>query len=389
MGYRILIYCPDQHISYRATTPEKKGVGGGIVARIRLAQNLARLGHQVTVIGHVPRKHMSQGATFLPLSHAEHQHEVDVALLMSSGDQLSLESAVDLPITARLREVLVGGTIPIKGVKDLDPDSIIAPSNFNRDALEREWGIPQHKLLTIYNGMTQIKLTRWQRKKVRDPYSLVYFSHPSKGLDAALAVLRILRAEQPRFRLHVFGGNALWGGDDRPLVEPGVINHGTRGQKEVFSYLANSNFSFHLQARQDPFGMVVTESMSQGCIPIASPVGAFPEIIHHGKNGFLVPGDHTSDSVHQRTAEIILNGIQIPEYLNYIRHAGQQIPWTWENQAKVFSAHWEWELEQKGGVEKDEGLSCSACGGSWLLAPDGYHCLKCGRYSQDGITIIP
>ena len=55
MSYRVVIYCPDRHISYQAATPDKKGVGGGIVARIRLAQHLARQGHQVAVISNVPR----------------------------------------------------------------------------------------------------------------------------------------------------------------------------------------------------------------------------------------------------------------------------------------------------------------------------------------------
>jgi len=359
------------------------------VARIRLAQHLARQGHQVAVISNVPRQHTSQGAVFLPLSQAEARREADVLLMMSSGDKLSLSQAAQLPITSCLKEVWVQGTIPIKGIAELDPDFIIAPSNFNRDVLENEWELPREKLFTIYNGLTQIRTKNKSKNQPRDPYSLVYFSHPSKGLEAALAVLRILRAGQPRFHLHVFGGNALWGGDDGELSEPGVTYHGTRGQTEVFGYLRRSNFSLHLQAREEPFGMVVTESMSQGCIPIASAVGAFPETIQHGKTGYLVPGDHNTEPVHRKAADLILKAVQAPDYSNYIRQNGQNIPWTWENQARVFSAHWDWALEKKGAIEQDNGRSCPVCGGGWLLAPDGYHCLHCGRYSQDGSNKTP
>ena len=361
------------------------------MARIRLAQHLARQGHQVAVISNVPGKHTSQGAVFLPLSQAGDRREADVLLMMSSGDKLSLQSARDLPIAARLREVWVQGTIPIAGIDEINPDYIIAPSNFNRNVLHQEWKIPEEKLCVIYNGLTKIPggRSKWIPKEQRDPYSLMYFSHPSKGLDAALAVLRILRETESRFKLHIFGGNALWGGEDGVISEPGVIYHGTKGQKEVFRSLRRCNLSLHLQAREEPFGMVVTESMSQGCIPVASAVGAFPETIQHGKTGFLIPGDHNAEHVHQQTAELILKSVLVPDYLEYIRRNGQHIPWTWENQARVFSAHWDWALEKKGVIEQDIGRSCPFCGGGWLLTPDGYHCLNCGRYSQDGNNPTP
>ena len=386
MNLSIVIYCPDRHIQYEATTPDRKGVGGGIVARIRLAQNLAELGHQVTVISNVPRSHTSRGATFLPLSEANTHRKADVLLMMSSGDKLSVRSAKELPITSRLKEVWVQGTIPIAGVDELDPDYVIAPSNFNRNVLHQEWKLPEEKLFVIYNGLTQLSIPKsWRKQREsRDPYALIYFSHPSKGLEASLAVLRILRKKEPRFSLHVFGGNALWGGDDGDLSEPGVIYHGTKGQKELFRYLRMSNLSLHLQAREEPFGMVVTESMSQGCIPIASSVGAFPETVQHGKTGFLMPGDHQSEEIHQKTADLILRSVQVPDYLEYIRRNGQNIPWTWENQARVFVQHWDWALEQKGIVIDNTERSCPACGGGWLLTADGYHCSTCGRYSQDG-----
>ena len=79
----------------------------------------------------------------------------------------------------------------------------------------------------------------------------MYFSHPSKGLDAALAVLRILRETESRFKLHIFGGNALWGGKDGVISEPGYLPR-TRDRK-VFDLCAGVNLSLHLQAREEPF----------------------------------------------------------------------------------------------------------------------------------------
>ena len=105
-----------------------------------------------------PGKHTSQGAVFLPLSQAGDRREADVLLMMSSGDKLSLQSARDLPIAARLREVWVQGTIPIAGIDEINSDYIIAPSNFNRNVLHQEWKIPEEKLCVIYNGLTKIRV---------------------------------------------------------------------------------------------------------------------------------------------------------------------------------------------------------------------------------------
>lgn len=386
MSYQILIYCPDQHIQYKATTPDNEGVGGGIVARIRLAQNLAKQGHKVTLISNVPYPHNSEGADFVPLQEAGKKREADVLLLISSGDDLSLEPAFDLPIQARLREVWVQGTLPIKGIHDLDPAYVIAPSNFVRSVARKEWGVPRGRVVVIYNGLTERprRWKPWKGANKRDPFALMYFSHPSKGLDAALSVFRLLRQKDDRYSLQVFGGNALWGGEDQEIREPGVTYHGTVGQKELLEQLRKCSISLHLQARLEPFGMVVTESMRQGCIPVASPVGAYPETIQQGKNGFLVPGDHQDPQTHRVAAELIHQAVQDPDYMAYLRRHAQNIPWTWENQARVFARHWSWELENEGITLQRPDLCCPVCGGRWLLAADGYHCLDCGRYAQGG-----
>ena len=51
MKYKVVFYCPDKHILYDGgRLPDTQGVGGGVNARIRLAQSLTRLGHQVELI---------------------------------------------------------------------------------------------------------------------------------------------------------------------------------------------------------------------------------------------------------------------------------------------------------------------------------------------------
>ena len=386
MTYSILIYCPDQHIQYRADTPDTEGVGGGVTARIRLAQALAGLGHQVIVLSHVPEPHTSQGATFLPLDQARETREVDVLLLTTSGGGLNLEPALSLPVMARLREVWVHGTIPVKGLEALDPDRVVAVSNFIRRVARDEWGLGEEKLAVIHNGFHPYPgLLSSEVSWERDPYALVYTSHPSKGLQSALKVLRRLRKRDDRYTLHVYGGYELWGEKERaPDQQLGVIYHGMVGQRDVARALRTASYSLHLQSRLEPFALSLVEALGYGCIPIVSPVGGNREAVRHGVNGMWVEGDHESRRTQRRAAEVIHALTRARDFSVYLRTNARSIPWTWENQARVWAAHWERELGEGGQVLEGSGLRCSRCGGRWLLAADGYHCTGCGYYSLEG-----
>ncbi len=384
MLYQVIIYCPDKHILYDPSTPERKGVGGGLMARIRLAQALANLGHRVTLLSHVPREAWHRGVRYLPLSQAGRAQSADVLLMISSGGALSLQQALELNVDARLREIWLQGTIPIQGIEHLDYDVVVGASNFICDVVEREWGLARAKLYSIYNGAALANLSWWQPHPMRDPYALVYTSHPSKGLNASLEVLKRLRQQDERFRLHVFGGDALWGGADQKVDAPGVVYHGTQGQQKVLRALLNANISLNLQNRLEPFGMVVTEAMKHGAIPVASAAGAYTETIRHGYDGFLIEGDAESSLVHQQAAEFILALSHTPAYAEYIRHNALQMPWTWERQAQTWLQHWDWLLNKKGHLFKLGGFACPRCQGSWLATADGYHCVECGFYSRDG-----
>jgi glycosyltransferase involved in cell wall biosynthesis len=388
MTYKILIYCPDQHILYKADTPEKEGVGGGVTARIRLAQSLAGLGHDVTMISNVASAHESRGVEFLPLSECVVKQEVDVLIMTTSGDQLSLESARSLPVQARLREAWAHGTIPIRGLDDLQLDYMVLVSNFIREVALQEWGLPEGKTFVIHNGFTIFDEDGepGDAPLARDPFSLIYTSHPSKGLDAAIAVLRLLRKRDERFQLHVYGGQALWGQEEQKhVMESGVTYHGLVGQEKVVNALRKTSFSLHLQARLEPFALSLVEAMGYGCIPIVSPVGGNREAVRHGYNGFWVAGDHQTKKVHAAAAELIYSLTQSPAFTAYIRENAQNIPWTWGSQARVWTEHWDWVLENQGALLETSALCCPNCGGAWLLTADGYHCTACGIYSPDSV----
>jgi glycosyltransferase involved in cell wall biosynthesis len=218
----------------------------------------------------------------------------------------------------------------------------------------------------------------------RDPYRLIYSGHPSKGLEAALGVVRLLRAQNPRFELHIYGGNRLWGEKETDFPpEAGVFYHGLLGQNRLAQELQRSSFSLHLQAIQEGFGLGLIEALAAGCIVLASPVGAIVELVRSGTNGFLIPGDHLASDTWERATELILQLVRAADFAEYIRQQARNLPWTWERMARVWTQHWDWILEQKGELTRNDAGSCACpeCGAAWLLMADGYHCTGCGLYS--------
>ncbi len=123
--------------------------------------------------------------------------------------------------------------------------------------------------------------------------------------------------------------------------------------------------------------------MAYGNIVLASPVGPYEELVHHGHDGFIVPGDHRASDTLERAAGLILGLARNGHFAEYIRRNAICSPTSWDVLAQVWQGHWEWALS---GRERGENIgyvgSCSECLGPQLALADGYHCTGCGRYTR-------
>jgi glycosyltransferase involved in cell wall biosynthesis len=379
MSYAICIHCPDTHIQYDGRTPDTKGVGGGITARIRLATHLAALGHSVRVICNCERSSTYRGVTYEPLL-GQHSIPEEVVIFTTSGGALDFSSALSLDVKSKIRYAWVHGIKKPKGLDELQFDYLCCTSNFIRYEILTHWKFSENKIFVCYNGVVDSNRPLFNLIRRRNPYSLLYSGHPSKGLDTAVQITKLLRAVDERFHLHVFGGNQLWGGAE--LTHPkedGVIYHGMVGQKKLVLALQTTNISLNLQDVPEAFGISLVEAMINGNIPIASPVGAFPELIRSGYNGFLIKGSHTDPGSHAQAVELILHLVRNPSYAEYIRRQASNIPWNWKNIAKTWEMHWNWLLREPD--QTDTALfPCKACSHPLLSMADGYHCSNCGLY---------
>jgi glycosyltransferase involved in cell wall biosynthesis len=140
---------------------------------------------------------------------------------------------------------------------------------------------------TIYHG---IDLQQFDFQPEPDD-TLLFFGriHPDKGAKEAIEIARAC---------------------NKPLILAGIIQDETYYQENVQPYLDNSQVVYigsvgPIQRRvllgkasallhpihfDEPFGLSVIEAMACGTPVIAFNRGSMPELIEHGKNGFLVSG---------------------------------------------------------------------------------------------------
>jgi glycosyltransferase involved in cell wall biosynthesis len=384
MMYKIAIFSPDQHILYDLKSLDQKGVGGGVTVRVRIAHALANLGHQVSLFVNCPTEKTLEGVEYHPYTQLQ-ELETDIFIASTSGGALDLSGLAGRKINAQVRILLAHGVIQPKGLEEFPFDWIYSPSNFLCEKITNQWKVKSNKIFVIPHGIEEkLFASGIDNKTNRDEYSMIYAGHPSKGLDSAIAVLRFLRQNEPRFTLNVFGGYQLWG-EDLPLNidEPGLKFHGLIGQRDLASKMQRAGFSLNLQDREEPFGMVVTDSMRAGCIVLANPVGAYPELIQNGCNGFLVQGDHNSQSTRENTAQLILELLQHPDYADYIRRNAVSSPLSWETIVRAMEGHWNWTLDQNHADVNPNSIGyCPDCGSGVLPLADGIHCLTCGHYNR-------
>lgn len=138
---------------------------------------------------------------------------------------------------------------------------------------------------TIHHG---IELDRFTFRPEPGTYLLFLGRiHPDKGAHLAIEVAR--RTGLPLVLAGIVQDQDYF----RELVEPhlgreGITYAGAVGPVERDQLLGGALALLHLIGFAEPFGLSVVESLATGTPVIAFPLGSLPELLDHGRTGFLV-----------------------------------------------------------------------------------------------------
>jgi glycosyltransferase involved in cell wall biosynthesis len=111
--------------------------------------------------------------------------------------------------------------------------------------------------------------------------------HPDKGTHLAIEVAH--RTGLPLVIAGIVQDEAYFADRVRPhLGRRGVTYAGPVGPAERDALLGGALALLHLISFAEPFGLSVVEALATGTPVIARPLGSMPEIVRHGRTGFLV-----------------------------------------------------------------------------------------------------
>jgi glycosyltransferase involved in cell wall biosynthesis len=158
--------------------------------------------------------------------------------------------------------------------------SVIAVSDFVRKSVADKIDIFNGKFRTIENGSDYPE--RQERTVYEDALRLVFLGaiDQQKGAFDLPKILRLLKKKNIDFTLKIIGG------ESRRLKEIfhniGVEHHvrwlGRLSRNRCFQHLSNSDILLML-SRGESFGMVTTEAMAMGCVPVGYNSGGTSSIV--------------------------------------------------------------------------------------------------------------
>jgi len=332
----ITIFCPDENFKLSGGILKEIGIGGGKTAIICLANALSMMGNRVRVCGFVEEGSVD-GVEYISKERMDIL-KTDV-LIVSSSHKMDLSELGEQNIKAGLMFLWLHGISPIKGMEEYEWDGIICVSHFVKNHFIGISKIPKERFYVIHNGVDKRLFRPYYRLLRRDPYGIVFASHPIKGLDKVIGLVGTLRKETSlNFYLDIYGGYKLWGNDQPELniSSEGVSFKGIIPQSQLIKRLFSYNFMINLYDIPEGFGLIYPQALRAGTISIASNVGGVSEIIRDGYNGFLISEPSETESAINDVKKIITYLIENKRFLNHIRKNAMKYDRGWDDVAKDF-----------------------------------------------------
>lgn len=155
-----------------------------------------------------------------------------------------------------------------------------------------------------------------------------FYQHARKNPSLIRRAINELLSRRPDVAIHVFGNGY------RGPVSPNIVIHENLLEKE-YARLIRSLDVFVYISNQEGFGLPPLEAMACGVPVVASAVGALPEFIESGFDGFLLPTDSDAPNYINRVIELLDNPSLWANMSALARSKAQA--WTWKRTAQGYA----------------------------------------------------
>ncbi|MFN8390707.1 MAG: glycosyltransferase family 4 protein [Bdellovibrionota bacterium] len=332
-----------------AQSIDERPLGGTETALIRLAEELQRRGHDVSVFTSHKAPPASRPA-YLPVDQVFRSGIFDVfvcvkdwkpAVSRAPGKRFFFWTGdgYDQYVNFGLGDARVARSI----------EKFLAVSEWHRQTLCEASGFPLSQSVVIGNG---VHLDYFKGSEQRAPKRLIYTAAPYRGLALLPPIYQELKRRHPEAELHVFAGMSVYDTDQpfrgpqvaeferlkRELVTlPGCTLHGNVRQQQLARELMRSAVLVYPNTTFETCCIVALEAQAAGCPVVASANSALPETV--GEGGFVIDGEPGSATYSQKFLEAVDTLVSdTAAWQRFSRAARRRIEatYTWGNVADRF-----------------------------------------------------
>ncbi len=278
---RVTILDPVTPKPYTFETLETEPMGGTEATALRVAALLSTK-HKVEILqrGRETRLNCS-GVQFSQISDEPNNPNIIITLRDATTYRETKNKHLNTKHYLWLHDVVSGDYRAhlIANLHDQKDVNIICVSEWHKtqviDALRSAMPLNNIKFHVIYNPLADY-CTKTPDTKY-DPFKLVYFSSPHKGLDYVLTLFNYLRVDEPRYKLVVANPGYY---DSAKELPEGVINLGAVPHKQIVEEVRTALCTFYPQIGfAETFGLVLAESNAVGTPVISHTIGAAVEVL--------------------------------------------------------------------------------------------------------------
>jgi len=284
---------------------ENNPVGGSETAMLWMGKELSKLGHDISYVRYPEVAPACD--VFISLRVWQEFYKGNYP---GKQNYLWCQDDVDQPLVNELRNPKVAQSVYDK------LDGVFTISNYQQRRWVQTLNLPVSKAILTRNGIPS-HLFKFDHLPDKEPWAY-YSSTPFRGLDILCASWENIHKQVPGSQLHVFSSMKVYSvGDDKAQEAmyatlkalPGVVYHGSVGQKELRETTARCRVLAYPCTFAETSCITAMEAMASGCAVVSTNIGAMPETAWG--NPLVTPQGDWIPTWENMVADVLSSNLQI------------------------------------------------------------------------------